>query len=151
MSWHQRIHAFDSYVFSNPKTHLTSDVRYKQWFTSRSCSLLDRNTPAASPWPMPVRTIPAITIGHLLFYYYHYYYVHYHYYHDYLYIYIYIYVYGLCAIPPWLLTTLPSTKRHGVQAKRSHLYTSMRDAHENKCFFYVILLHGVLHHPGGRT
>ena len=53
-------------------------------------------------------------------------------------IYIYIYIYGCCPIPPCFLTTLPFTKRHGVQAKRSHLYTIMHK-HTRKHMCYCTL------------
>ena len=61
----------------------------------------------------------------------------------YIHIYIYIYIYGCCPIPPCFLITLQSTKCHGVQVKRSHLYTIMQKhthTHENTCSFYVVLL-----------
>ena len=52
--------------------------------------------------------------------------------------YIHIYAYGCCPIPHCLLTTLQSTKRHGVQAKRSHLYTIMQQ-HTRKHMCYCML------------
>ena len=47
----------------------------------------------------------------------------------YICVYIYIYTYReiwVLHYPPCFLTTLPSTKRHGVWAIRSHLYTNMQ-------------------------
>ena len=54
-----------------------------------------------------------------------------------MYIYIYIYIYGCCPILPCFLTTLQSTKRHGVQAKRSHLYT-ITQKHKRTHFVVIV-------------
>ena len=40
--------------------------------------------------------------------------------------------------PPWLLTTLQSTKLHGVQAKRSHLYRIMQKHTKPHCILCCI-------------
>ena len=55
-------------------------------------------------------------------------------------IYLSIYLYGCCPIPvPCFLTTLQSTKRHGVQAKRSHLYQyKYAKKHARKRVFVIV-------------
>ena len=44
---------------------------------------------------------------------------------------------GAALFPPCFLTTLPSTKRHGVHAKRSQLYT-ITQKHTRKHVFVIV-------------